>query len=72
MNKARRQQLHAAIAEIDVHVSVLKSLLEREQAALDNLPSSLQESESAESMQDAIDNLQEVIDDIDLDPIRLL
>jgi len=72
MNNLRRQQLRDAIARINIHVSVLQTMLAQEKAALSTLPSSPQESESVDCIQHAIDNLEAVLAAVPLDHIRLL
>ena len=71
MNKARRQAIDKIQATIEEAMNGLQVLLEEEQEYFDNMPESLQESERANSAQEAIDtiedatsNIQEAIDSL--------
>lgn len=76
MNKAQRKELSEHISELEEIKSALETMQEDETEKLDNMPECLQESERGEkiqegidqldyannSLQEAIDNLQEIID----------
>lgn len=66
MNNTRRRKIASIMADVEKLQQQMDSLLERieevveqEQDALDNLPESLQDSERAEAMACAVDNLDE-------------
>ena len=64
MNNTRRKRIDAVIAKLDEPSEELEALKEEEEEAYDNLPESLQESERGEVMQEAIDNLDEAVNNI--------
>lgn len=66
MNNIRRKQITSILADVEKLQQQMDNLLERieeaieqEQDALDNLPESLQDSERADVMAYAVDNLDE-------------
>ena len=77
MNAMRRKRLYAARARLEDLSNGLRYICEElrevrddEQDAYDNLPDSIQESSKGETMQEAIDKLEEILDeleDIDLE-----
>ena len=64
MNKKRRQRLSEAIRTLHGVISVLEDARDQEQDGFDNLPDNLQETERAQSMEDAIDQLTDAIENI--------
>lgn len=69
MNKQRRAALDAILSELETQRDALRTITDEEQEAFDNMPQSLQEAEKGQtmesgidSMEDAINNLQEVAD----------
>ena len=69
MNKERRkriaeavEQLAAAMVYLENARGLLEEVKEDEEAAFDNLPEGLQESERGEAMQEACDTLEEAVD----------
>ncbi len=69
MNKQRRATLDAILSELETQRDALRTITDEEQEAFDNMPQSLQEAEKGQtmesgidSMEDAINNLQEVAD----------
>lgn len=65
MNKTRRKQIQTAIQQIE---ALVQNILDDEQAAYDNMPESLQESENGlisadaqESLDAAIEALEEAV-----------
>ena len=65
MNKNRRKKLAAIQYQLEMLAEALRSVLEEEMDAFDNLPESIQESDRGESMADAIDNLDAVVTSFD-------
>ncbi len=61
MNKARRKSITAILDAIQQHIIDLEAIRDEEQEAFDNLPENLQEAERGQSMQEAIDALDEAI-----------
>ena len=61
MNKSRRQRIAAILDAIQQHIIDLEAIHEEEGEAFDNLPASLQEAERGQSMQEALDTLEEAI-----------
>ena len=60
MNAERRKALskiHDTLGEL---ITEIESLYEEEEAAYDNLPESLQDSERGEAMQEALSNLEDL------------
>ena len=69
MNKQRRAALDAILSQLETQRDALRTITDEEQEAFDNMPQSLQEAEKGQtmesgidSMEDAINNLQEVAD----------
>ncbi len=69
MNKERRkrvaeavEQMAAAMEYLETAMGLLAEVKDDEEAAYDNLPESLQESERGEAMQEACDTLEEAVD----------
>lgn len=63
MNAKRRKEIETIISTLGNVRSKIASLLEEEQAAYDNLPESLQESDKGCDMESAVDALQAALDD---------
>lgn len=61
MNKARRKRLEDIIDKLDDIKSEIESIREEEQEAYDNIPDNLNDSEMATTMEENIDNLDEVL-----------
>lgn len=57
MNRERRERLEEISGKLDELILELESLYDEEEEALENLPENLSESEQAEKMQEAIENL---------------
>ena len=64
MNKQRRQRLAEAIRTLERVIFILEDARDQEQDGFDNLPDSLQETERAQSMEEAIDQLTDAIENI--------
>lgn len=64
MNKKRRTQIKEVYAALRDTKDNLEDILAEEQFALDNLPENLQESERAESAENAIDKMDNAVDAI--------
>lgn len=64
MNNTRREQLREIQTELRAIYERLDILCDEEQAAYDNTPESLQESERGEKAQEAIDTMESVRDQI--------
>ena len=65
MNKARRKRIEKVVNLLEELRDELESVKEDEQSAYDNMPDSLQDSERGDSMQDAIDTLDEINTDFE-------
>lgn len=57
MNQKRRKRLRAAIQQLDEVVSIIDDVTWDEESSLDNLPANLGESQMADNMSDAIDDM---------------
>ena len=57
MNRERRERLEEISGKLDELILELESLYDEEEEALENLPENLSESEQAEKMQEAVENL---------------
>jgi hypothetical protein len=64
MNNDRRKQLAALAADIETAKDLLEGVRDEEQDAYDNLPESLQDGERGEVMQQAIEALDQALDDL--------
>jgi uncharacterized FlaG/YvyC family protein len=64
MNNARRKQIASIKTEIEEKLSLLQELQEEEQDYFDNMPENLQYSERGEKAEQAADDLQNIIDEI--------
>ena len=64
MNKQRRKSLYSISAQLSDCLSAIEDICADEQYSLENLPESLQDSQRAESMQDAIDAMDEATSSI--------
>lgn len=65
MNAARRKRINQSIESIIKEAEKVESIMEEEQEALDNIPENLQGSERYEAMEEAISNLEVVINYLD-------
>ena len=65
MNEKRRGLLKKAVSELEKASSIVDAVSEEEQDCLDNIPDNLQESEMSYKMENAIDCLQDAIEDIE-------
>lgn len=65
MNKDRRKQIATIVARLEGIKSDVEIVQDDEQEALDALPSSLQDTEQAEKMNEALDALGEAIDQVE-------
>ena len=65
MNKLRRKQIDEIQDKLAVLREMIDEVLTDEQEALDNLPEGLQESERGEAMQQAIDALEDALNNCD-------
>lgn len=65
MNKKRRDALSGVIYDLETVSDKLSAVAEEEQDSVDNLPESLQYSERADKMQEAIAYIDEAIGSID-------
>lgn len=80
MNKARRKRLDDVIEQLEKFdemrqdiMALIEDIQNEEQECLDSLPDNLSESERAEKMGEAIDNMQSAydeLDNLDIDEIR--
>lgn len=64
MNNQRRKRLKEVIDLINQANSIIEEVKDEEEEALNNLPENLQDTERAESMQECIDQLEEIYDDL--------
>lgn len=64
MNKARRKRISDAIEKLEKIMAEFEDIRDDEQDCFDNLPESLQYSERGETMEEAIDVLDTVLDNI--------
>ena len=65
MNIQRRKEISRIKKTLEEAINDLQNVLDDEQAAFDNLPENLQESDRATEMQDYIDNLETAIGNIE-------
>ena len=65
MNKQRRQQLYDATAALDEAVAVIQDIHSEEDDAFNNLSEGLQCAKTGESMQEAMDKLDDFVDKIE-------
>ena len=65
MNKERRERLSEVATTIEEARDQIQEIIDEEQDAVDNLPDSLQDSERAYKMMDAISDMGELIDKLD-------
>ncbi len=64
MNKHRRNKLSEAIGYLDNALQIISDVRDDEQDALDNIPENLQQSDRYSDMENAVDTMEEAIDDI--------
>ena len=65
MNKARRKRIEKVVNLLEELRDELESVKDEEQTAYDNMPESLRESERGESMQEAVDTLDDINTDFE-------
>ncbi len=65
MNKERRERLSEVATTIEEARGQIQGIIDEEQDAVDNLPDSLQDSDRACKMMDAISDMGELIDKLD-------
>ena len=65
MNKERRERLSEVTTTIEEARDQIQDIIDEEQDAVDNLPDSLQDSDRACKMMDAISDMGELIDKLD-------
>lgn len=65
MNKTRRKWLENIIDKLDDIKSEIESIREEEQDAYDNIPENLNDSEMATTMEENLDNLDEVLSNLE-------
>ena len=70
MNKIRKKELAKIIDLLSEAKERLESVRDEEEEAFDNLPENLQESERGQSMQNAIDAMNDILDSLDLDDLE--
>lgn len=64
MNKQRRNKLSEAITHLDSALQIISDVRDDEQDALDNIPENLQTSDRYLEMEEAVDTMDETIDEI--------
>lgn len=64
MNAERRKRLEGVKNKLDELISEVEDITQEEQAAFDNMPEGLQDSERGEKSQECIDNLENLSADI--------
>lgn len=64
MNKIRRKRIENTIEKLEKIMAEFEDIRDDEQDCFDNLPESLQYSERGETMEEAIDVLDNVLDNI--------
>ena len=64
MNKARRKRISDAIEKLEKIMAEFEDIRDDEQDCFDNLPENLQYSERGETMEEAVDVLDTVLDNI--------
>lgn len=64
VNRARRTTLKKALKYLDFAADLIREAKDDEQLCLDNLPENLQDSERSETMERAIESLEDAIDRI--------
>lgn len=62
MNNARRKQIGRFIDNLNAAVAGIQTLRDEEEAAYDALPESLQDTDRADAMQEAMENLESAVD----------
>lgn len=65
MNNKRRELLKNATDMLDRVSNIVQTALDDEQDCLDNMPENLLDSERCQKMEDAIERLEEAVDQID-------
>ena len=66
MNKERRERLSAVEFTVDNAIEQIQELIDEEQAARDGLPESLMDSELGMTMEDAIDDMEKLVDQLEV------
>lgn len=65
MNNKRRVRLQEAVSYIEDSLKILYQVKDEEQDGLDNFPENLQNSEQYNSMEEAIDTIEDSIGDLE-------
>ena len=65
MNRERRKRLEAAKEKLEEAYFELEAIKDEEQEAYDNTPESLQQTERGEAMQNAIDTIDDAMNDVE-------
>ena len=65
MNNERRERIEAVITNLEEIMDELSLIQEEEQAAYDNLPEGLQESQRGMDIEECAEQLQESVDELD-------
>ena len=65
MNKQRRSKLTEAIGHIDSALQIISDVRDDEQDALDNMPENLQSSDRYSEIENAVDTMDEAIDELE-------
>ena len=65
MNNKRRARLQEAVSYIEDSLKILYPVKDEEQDGLDNFPENLQNSEQYNSMEEAIDTIENSISDLE-------
>ena len=65
MNEKRRERLRDAVKMLTRVASVVETVCDNEQDAMDNIPENLQATERFERMEDAVDSLNDALEKIE-------
>lgn len=65
MNKERRKLIDEALDKIEAAKADLETARDEEQEYLDNMPENMRDGDKGQAAQEAIDNLESCINDID-------
>lgn len=65
MDKRRRERLKDALRSIEMIVSILQGVCDKEESCAENYPENLQNSDKYEKMESAIEHLNDAIDKLD-------
>lgn len=64
MDKKRREKLRKAMGMLTEALNITQDVCDQEQGCVDNYPENLQNTDTFEKMEDAVDNLNNAIDEI--------